>query len=125
MFTNWTATLLLALPFLTSATPALNPRVELGVANYYHPFLTFCGRVHTDDDLIVALSEAQFARYPDACDLYIRVTGYNGNQIVVQIADKCPGSECGVGDIDLTPAGFLMLFDSLSVGRGRVSWDWA
>jgi expansin (peptidoglycan-binding protein) len=121
MFTKWTATLLLALPFLTSATPALDPRAS-GDATYYHPGKTSCGPVHSDDDLIVALSPAQFTRHPDACGRYIRVMGYNGHQVTVQVADKCP--ECSLGSIDLTSAGFLMLFGSLEIGRAAVTWDW-
>ncbi|EEU35130.1 uncharacterized protein NECHADRAFT_9612, partial [Fusarium vanettenii 77-13-4] len=74
-----------------------------GDATYYHPGKTSCGPVHSDDDIIVALSALLFAQVPDACGRYIRVTG-NGRQIVVQVADKCP--ECTEGSIDLTPAAF-------------------
>lgn len=121
MFTKWTATLLLALPFLTSGISAFSPGTP-GDATYYHPGETSCGPIHSDDDLIVALSPDVFALYPDACGRYIYVRGNNGRQIVVQVADKCP--ECMVYSVDLTSAGFLMLFGSLEVGRDRITWDW-
>ncbi|KAF4946322.1 hypothetical protein FGADI_11273 [Fusarium gaditjirri] len=96
MCTKWTATLLLALPFLTSATPSLDPRAS-GYATYYYPGKTSYGPVYSDDDLIVALSPAQFMDHLDPCGRYIRVAGYIGHQVAVQVADKCPECSLGLG----------------------------
>ena len=54
------------------------------------------------------------------CGRQMLVTGPDGKQVTVTVADTCPG--CAPGSVDLTPTAFQQLA-SLDVGRIHgISW---
>ncbi|KAI8662986.1 hypothetical protein LRP88_07187 [Fusarium phalaenopsidis] len=120
MFAKFTSALLLALPLLASAAPAVAPRAE-GQATYYHPGLGACGGTNGDGDLIVAMSAALFdAQKP--CGRSIKVKGAAG-EVTVKVVDRCEG--CAYNDIDLSPTAFQKAIGDLGIGRTTTTWDWA
>ncbi|RSL38276.1 hypothetical protein CEP53_015007 [Fusarium sp. AF-6] len=121
MFAKFTSALLLALPLLASAAPAVvAPRAQ-GEATYYHPGLGACGKTHGDGDLVVAMSAALFdAQKP--CGRSIKVKGDAG-EVTVKVVDRCEG--CAYNDIDLSPTAFQQGIGPLSIGRTTTTWNWA
>ncbi|UPK93429.1 hypothetical protein LCI18_004364 [Fusarium solani-melongenae] len=110
MFAKFTSALLLALPLLASAAPAVAPRAS-GQATYYHPGLGACGQTHGDGDLVVAMSAPLFdAQKP--CGRSIKVKG-------------AAGEGCAYNDIDLSPTAFQKAIGDLGIGRTTTTWDWA
>lgn len=88
---------------------------------------TACGSLHKDDELVLALNEAQFKPYtPDGnpnhntlCNKKFRVTGPKGSAEVMMV-DMCPG--CPYGGLDLSPAAFKAVGGSLDIGVVQGSW---
>ncbi|KAM0420906.1 hypothetical protein ACHAPT_011295 [Fusarium lateritium] len=120
MFAKFTSTLLLALPLLANAAPAVAPRGQ-GEVTYYHPGLGACGQTHGDGDLVVALSASLYdAQKP--CGRHIRVKGSAG-EVIAKVVDRCEG--CAYNDIDLSPTAFQQSIGPLSIGRTSTTWDWA
>ncbi|TGZ80408.1 hypothetical protein EX30DRAFT_299676, partial [Ascodesmis nigricans] len=97
-----------------------------GWATYYHPSegLGACGKQHSDDELVVAVSAQVYAEFaltspgdPNssaACNTYLKCN-WEGKSVRVKIVDKCFACNNGL-NIDLSPAAFK-LFGPLTTGK--------
>ena len=106
----------------------LTRRSNDGSFTWYNTGLGACGQVHTDADLVVALSAPLFdpytpnsnPNYNSLCNRRLRAN-YNGRSVDAIVVDRCLA--CATYDLDLSPAAFQQLAD-LSVGRIQGTWDW-
>ncbi|XP_055340867.1 uncharacterized protein LOC129589949 [Paramacrobiotus metropolitanus] len=84
-----------------------------GTATLYHPATGACGKVNTDDDMVVSLSHVQYGDYRNpslaaVCGKCVLVKSVDsGEQVKVKVAERCRG--CMSGAIQLSPAAFKKL----------------
>lgn len=76
---------------------------------------------------IAALSPDDYGTYANpnnspVCGKQIRIHGSNGQSVVAKVVDRCAG--CTGHNVDVTPAVFLELGYSESVGRVEMSWEY-
>ncbi|KAG7092523.1 hypothetical protein E1B28_008873 [Marasmius oreades] len=84
-----------------------------------------CGTVHSDNDLIAAMSTERYGdtgKTSDLCGKQVSITNAsNGKSVVVTVTDACPGCKNG-NSIDLSLAAFQAL-DDLGVGLIDIKWN--
>ncbi|ORX81624.1 hypothetical protein K493DRAFT_241612 [Basidiobolus meristosporus CBS 931.73] len=100
------------------------PPFDQGEATYYDPGLGACEVVSRADELVAALSPAQFGIFPrprdsPACGVCLNVYGPKGTVQVI-VVDVCP--RCKEGDIDISPAAFNQIADQRD-GRVPITWS--
>ncbi|KAI0800900.1 RlpA-like double-psi beta-barrel-protein domain-containing protein-containing protein [Fomes fomentarius] len=102
-----------------------------GEGTFYNTGLVACGTTHSDSELIVALSQNIFDKFPGyaggnpnnnpLCGRKIKAT-YKGKSVTVTAVDRCVG--CASWDLDFSPAAFQQLA-SFDLGRiYGVQWQW-
>jgi len=84
-----------------------------------------CGKVHGDDEHIVAVDERRYgdsSRASSLCGKKIKITNKNNNNsIVATIVDDCPGCD-NQNSLDLSPGTFKSIA-SLDDGKIPVNWS--
>jgi len=85
-----------------------------------------CGEHFSQDDMIVALNEAQQGQQfgsGSKCGQKIRVSAKGSDaSVVVRVVDTCPHRYCSHGQLDLSQAAFKK-FASLSKGVLELTWS--
>lgn len=100
---------------------------------YYAPGIGSCGYDDSNPTMnVVAVSKEWFQGVSPLtnsgmnqptnplCDKTITIQSDTGKKTTAVIRDSCPG--CSLTSIDVTEGAFLEIFDSLDVGRGKVTW---
>lgn len=115
--------------FLEKKTIMAGPMFR-GEATYYNlnGGVTACGTRHNDNEFVCALNSQQFdpqtpggnPNNNSLCHRRIRVIGPKGEAIVT-IVDRLPWGN--YGDLDLSPAAFIVVAGDLGVGRVTVQWQ--
>ncbi|XP_055351830.1 papain inhibitor-like [Paramacrobiotus metropolitanus] len=98
-----------------------------GKATFYTPAMGACGKVNHEDEMVVAVSKAQYGVHSNPnnapvcskCALVKAVE--SGEQVKVKVVDQCNG--CASGAIDLSPAAFEKLADK-DLGHIEVTWNY-
>lgn len=109
----------------TSPSAALvERRSQTGKMTYYTPGQGSCGKTHTENDLVVAISQSMYGTYanPNASPMCAKSASIKcgGKTIKAAVVDKC--MSCGKADIDVSPAVFKQC-GALSAGVITVTWD--
>ncbi|GJJ73456.1 hypothetical protein EMPS_05814 [Entomortierella parvispora] len=85
-----------------------------------------CGEDFSQDDMIVALNEAQMGQQSGSgskCGQKIRVSAKGSSaSVVVRVVDTCPSRYCSHGQLDLSRKAFQK-FASLSKGVLELEWS--
>lgn len=113
----------------TSSTASSLAEEHYGEGTYYDTGLGACGIVNVDTDYIVALSHSLFDQYtPNGnpnrntlCGKKINAH-YQGKTVQVTVTDRCEA--CAYNDLDFSPSAFKLIADQ-SLGRIKISWEWA
>ncbi|POS72737.1 hypothetical protein DHEL01_v208871 [Diaporthe helianthi] len=102
----------------------LERRSQTGKMTHYTPGQGSCGRTHTENDLVVAISQGMYGTHPNpnASPMCAKSASIKcgGKTINAAIVDKC--MSCGNADIDVSPAVFKQCA-SLGAGFITVTWD--
>lgn len=115
----------------TTTTPPTDPttfsverRSKTGKMTHYTPGMGSCGKTHTENDLVVAISQGMYgtAANPNASPMCAKSASIKcgAKTVVAAVVDKC--MSCGNGDIDVSPAVFKQC-GALSAGVITVTWD--
>lgn len=113
----------------TSAPTTGSGETFHGDGTYYDAGLGACGKVNTDSDFIVAISQQRYNKQtPNGnpnnnplCGQKLNVS-YEGKSVQVTIVDSCPG--CSYDSLDLSPAAFSQIADK-DLGRIQLEWEFA
>ncbi|KAI9493884.1 hypothetical protein BDB00DRAFT_787561 [Zychaea mexicana] len=85
-----------------------------------------CGKVHTNHDLVVALSAKQMGEDRSSknenCGKHVEVVGPSGQQVQAEVVDYC--MTCDDDGLDMTPAVFEKIAD-FSTQRTNIKWKFA
>jgi hypothetical protein len=106
--------------------------INTGDATYYDVGLGACGWDNGDDEMVVAVSQLLYDKYPGykggnpnnnpVCGKKI-IASLNGKSVEVKVVDRCVG--CQQKDLDFSMAAFLKI-GSVAHGREKgMTWQWA
>ena len=97
-----------------------------GRGTWFSDTLGSCGENFSQDDMIVALNEAQMGQQYGSgskCGQKIRVTAKGSSaSVVVRVVDTCPYRYCSHGQLDLSRKAFQK-FATLSKGVLELEWS--